>query len=103
MEEVVLATLEGLVEAIEYGEEPLVLQQGEWDTLVILWLGSYIGGGGEGSGGGKGGYEPTNSDPEPLDSEREEEDEEEQCYRIKCKCMENGDILKGLPLTLGRL
>ena len=50
MEEAVLATLKGLVEAIEDGEEPLVFLQGEQDTLVILGSGSGIGGRGEDSG-----------------------------------------------------
>lgn len=44
MEEVVLATLESLVEAIENGEEPPTFQQGEQDTLLILGSNSGIGG-----------------------------------------------------------
>lgn len=77
MEEAFLAILEVLEEAIENGEEPLVFQQGEWDTLMILGLDSSIGGGGEGSGGGGGRDKLTDSEPEPSYSEEEEEDEEE--------------------------
>ena len=65
MEEAVLATLEGLSEAIENREEPLVFQEGEWDTLMIFGSDSNIGGGGEGSEGGGGGDKPTDSKSEP--------------------------------------
>lgn len=78
MEEVVLATLEGLEEAIEDGEEPLVFQQGEQDTLVILGSDFGTRGGGEGSRGGGGRDKPTDSESESSNSERGEEDEEEE-------------------------
>ena len=78
MEEVVLATLEGLEEAIEYGEEPPFFQQGEQDPLVTMGSNSGTGGRGEGSGGGGGRDEPAKSKPEPSGSKREEEDEEEE-------------------------
>lgn len=71
LEEVVLATLEGLAKAIEDGEEPSFFWQGERDTLVVLGSDFGTGGRGEGSGGGEGRDEPTDSEPEPSDSEEE--------------------------------
>ena len=77
MEDVVLSTLEGLVEAIEDWEEPLVFLQGKQDTLVILGLKSGTGGGGEGNGGGGGEDKPTEWESEPSGSEEEDEEEED--------------------------
>jgi len=54
MEEAVVATLEGIVEAFEYGEEPLVFWQGEQDSLVILGSNSGTRGGAEVKKGGEG-------------------------------------------------
>ena len=59
MEEAILATLEGLAEAVENKEEPIVFQQEERDTLMILGSDFCTRGGGEGNGGGGGRYEPT--------------------------------------------
>lgn len=78
MEEEILATLKGLAEPIEDGEEHSVFRQGEQDTLVILGSNNGTGGRGEGSEGGGGGDEPPDSELEALDSEREEVDEEEK-------------------------
>jgi len=62
--EVIIATLEGLAEAIEDKEEPPLFRQGERDTLVILGSNSGTGGGGEGSRGGGGVDEPSDSELE---------------------------------------
>lgn len=78
MEEEIIATLEGLAEAIENREEPLVFQQGEQHTFMILGSDFGIGRGGKGSGGGESGYELVDSQLEPLDSKEEEEDKEEE-------------------------
>lgn len=78
MKEAVLDKLKGMIEAIEDGEEPMVFQQGEQDTLVILGSDSSTWGRGEGNRGGRGGDKPTNSEPESSDSKREEEDKEEE-------------------------
>jgi len=59
VEEAVLATLEGLAEAIEDRGEPMVFSQGKQDTLMILGSDSIIGGRGEGSRGARGIDEPT--------------------------------------------
>lgn len=53
MEEAVFATLEGLEEDIEDGEEPSILLEEKQGTLVILGLNSSIGGKGEVRGGGR--------------------------------------------------
>lgn len=67
VEEEVLTTFEGLVEAFEDGEEPMVFQQGKEDTLLTLGLNSGIGGRGEGSGGGRGRDEPMELESESSD------------------------------------
>lgn len=72
VEEAALATFQGLAEAIEDGEEPLVFRQCEHDTLVILGSNSSIGGEREGSRGGGGEEKPMDSELKPSDSEREE-------------------------------
>ena len=59
VEEVVLAMLEGLPEAIENEEEPPVFRQGEHDTLVILGSDTGTRSRREGNGGGGGRDEPT--------------------------------------------
>ena len=78
MEEALIATFEGLAEDIEYGEEPMVFQQGEWDTHVILGLDFSTRGRGEGSEEGRGRDEPTDTVSEPSDFEGDEEEEEEE-------------------------
>ena len=78
MEEAILATLEGLEEAIEDGEESLIFPRDEQGTLVILGSNSGIWGGGKGNGGVGGRDKPTDSDLEWLDSKGEEEDEEDE-------------------------
>lgn len=75
MEEAILATLEGMIEAIENGEEPMVFQNRQQDTPVILISYSSTRGRVGGSKGGRGGDEPTESEPEPSYSKEEEEDE----------------------------
>ena len=62
VEEAVLATLEGLEEAIEDREEPPIFLKEKQVTLVILGSKSSIGGGGEGSGRGEGRDKPTDLD-----------------------------------------
>jgi len=62
--------LKGLEEAIEDGEEPLILLQDEQGTLMILGSNSVI--------GDEGRDEPIDSNLEVLDSEGEEEDEEDE-------------------------
>ena len=78
MEEAVLAPLEGLEEAIEDGEEPLIFFEYKQGILVALESKFDIGGRGEGNKGGGGRDKPIDSDPEQLDSEGEEEDEEDE-------------------------
>ena len=60
VEEAVLATLEGLEEAIEDGEEPPIFYEDGHCTLVVLGSNSGIGGRGEGSGGSGCRDEPRN-------------------------------------------
>lgn len=72
VEEVILATLEGLAEAVENKEEPPFFLEGEEVKNLLLGLGS-----GRGNAGGRCGDKPTNFEVEPLDLEEEEEDEEE--------------------------
>ena len=77
VEEAVLATLEGLGEAIEDENKSPILRQSEQGTLVVLGLDLGIGGGGEGRGGGGGGDGPMELESDTSDFEGEEEYKED--------------------------